>query len=86
VTKFNSDGSSTIYSTYLGGDQDDAAISLVLDDTGTVFVTGYTFSSNFPIAGPALQPISGGLEDAFVSVLNAIPASLEAMAQMSAEV
>jgi hypothetical protein len=70
VTKLNSDGSSTIYSTYLGGDQNDAAISLVLDSLGNAFVTGYTYSNNFPTEGSAVQPLLGGADDAFVALLS----------------
>lgn len=49
VFKLSSDGSLLIYSTYLGGDLDDEAYSVVVDTRGNASVTGYTLSRNFPV-------------------------------------
>ncbi len=48
VAKLSPEGQ-ILYSTYLGGSQDDAANSLVIDDTGQAFVTGFTQSKDFPV-------------------------------------
>lgn len=63
------------YSTYLGGSNIDGANAIaVLSSDGTVFVTGGTFSTDFPTEHP-LQPNAGGPNDfpsdAFVAKLSA---------------
>ena len=57
------------YSTYLGGSGFDAVTGLAVDSSGNAFVTGYTDSLDFPIAG-AIQGATGGGVDAFVVKLN----------------
>jgi uncharacterized repeat protein (TIGR01451 family) len=70
VAKLNAAGAALVYSTYLGGNTDDAGNGIVLDASGNTYVTGSTASSNFPTANP-LQGTSGGDYDAFVAKLNA---------------
>jgi uncharacterized repeat protein (TIGR01451 family) len=48
VSKINPTGSALIWSTYLGGKGDDVIESLAIDKNRTVYVAGYTCSSNFP--------------------------------------
>ena len=48
VTKFNNDGQTLVYSTYLGGSASDNAYSIAVD-SGHAHVTGYTMSSDFPL-------------------------------------
>jgi hypothetical protein len=57
VAKLKSDGSALIFSTYLGGDGNDANGSLKVDKEGDIVVTGYTSSFNFPTVN-AFQPVS----------------------------
>jgi|SRR5579859_1239803 len=52
VTKFSSDGSALIYSTYLGGSGGDGGDGLAIGGPGFAFVTGFTASSDFPTADP----------------------------------
>lgn len=86
VAKLNPGGTSLVYSTYLGGSQDELGLGIAIDAAGDAYVTGTTLSANFPIAGNAVQRTfkgSGGqpqlLEfpfpffvagDAFVAELN----------------
>ena len=49
LSKFNSTGSTLIYSTYLGGTGNEAPHSLVTDDNSNLFVMGVTGSGNYPI-------------------------------------
>lgn len=70
VTKINANGSALVYSTYLGGSSYDQGNGIAADSAGNAYVTGYTSSTNFPIAH-ALQGSNKGREDAFVSKLNA---------------
>lgn len=51
VTELNTNGSALIYSTFLGGSQADSGKAITVDtNTGIAYVTGYTFSTNFPTA------------------------------------
>lgn len=59
VTEINPSGSGLIYSTYLGGSSDDAAIAIAVDTTGDAYVTGATLSTDFPTVN-AFQSVAGG--------------------------
>jgi hypothetical protein len=76
VFQLNASGAVT-YLTYLGGSNDDGAFGIAVDGSGNAYVTGFTFSSNFPLsASPLYSQLNGGVasnppyEDAFVSVVN----------------
>ena len=49
VTALNSAGAGLLYSTYLGGPDEDQAYAIALDSKGDAFVAGETLSANFPI-------------------------------------
>ncbi|MCL4301295.1 MAG: SBBP repeat-containing protein [Anaerolineae bacterium] len=70
VTKLNPAGSGLIYSTYLGGSGNDEGISIVVDATGAVFVTGNTDSTNFPTTPGTFDSTYNSARDVFVSKLN----------------
>ena len=55
-----------LYSTYLGGSSSDYGNSIAVDSTGDVYVSGYTYSTNFPTQS-ALQGTLGGGSDAFIT-------------------
>ena len=48
VVKFDPTGTNLIYSTLLGGSNNDVATAIAVDNTGAAYVTGWTISSNFP--------------------------------------
>jgi len=75
VTKLNAAGSALVYSTYLGGSDQDAAFGIAVDSAGNAYVTGGTLSTNFPTQN-ALQPASGGFADAFATKINAAGSAL----------
>ena len=75
VTKLNAAGSELVYSTFLGGDRAEEARAIAVDSLGNAYVTGYTFSLNFPTAN-ALQRNYGGSVDAFVAKYNATGSAL----------
>jgi hypothetical protein len=59
------------YSTYLGGSGDDNPIWSDIDRAGNFYVTGITFSPDFPTTGGVFQPtFGGGDSDVFVTKLN----------------
>jgi len=71
VTKINSSGSSLVYSTYLGGGKiingtEDWGQGIAVDSAGSAYVTGYTFSPDFPVTAGAFDTSRAGL-DAFVT-------------------
>ena len=74
VTKLSPSGSSLVYSTYLGGGDDDCGRSIAADSSGNAYVIGYTDSSNFPTQN-AYQASIGG-RDVFVTKLSASGSSL----------
>jgi len=53
------------YSTYLGGSGDDQPTGIAVDSTGSVYVTGYTDSSDFPLA--TLGSLPPGTDHVFVA-------------------
>lgn len=55
VTKLNPDGSSLVYSTFLGGSDDDEANSIAIDKLGSAYVAGETTSIDFPVTSGAFQ-------------------------------
>ncbi len=60
VSKLSSDGSTLLYSTYLGGSDDDAAFGIAVDSAGNAYVTGMTRSTNFPVSSGAYQKAFAG--------------------------
>jgi hypothetical protein len=60
VFKLNSNLSQMVWSSYLGGDNNDAGYALALDDSANVYVTGGTGSFNFPTTIGALKTAYGG--------------------------
>jgi hypothetical protein len=80
VTKINSVGSALIYSTYLGGGtiingDNDWGEGIAVDSAGSAYVTGYTYSPDFPVTPGAYDTSRAGL-DAFVTKFTPDGASL----------
>ena len=75
VAELSADGSRLVYATYLGGTYDDHAGGIAVDASGSAYVTGSTYSPNFPLA-QARQAALGGTQDAFVARLSAAGDSL----------
>ncbi|HUK91883.1 MAG TPA: SBBP repeat-containing protein [Blastocatellia bacterium] len=66
VSELNAEGTALVYSTLIGGTGGDTPNAIAVDDMGSAYVTGYTFSSDFPTVNP-LQPALSGEIDAFVT-------------------
>ena len=75
VTKFSATGSTLLYSTYLGGNSTDVSWGITVDASGNAYVTGYTYSTNFPRQNP-FQPTFGGDVDAFATKFSATGSTL----------
>jgi hypothetical protein len=80
VTKFNTDGTGLLYSTYLGGSGGGTqGAGIQIDALGIAYITGFTQSSNFPTTIGAFQenypsPAFPGTLQAFISKLNPVGA------------
>jgi Beta-propeller repeat len=74
VTKLNATGDAVLYSTYLGGSDDDCGEGIAVDSAGNAYVAGETLSGDFPITKGAFQPAcascSNGLVDTFAAKLS----------------
>jgi photosystem II stability/assembly factor-like uncharacterized protein len=55
VTKFNSQGSALVYSTYLGGTGNDTGRGIALDSANNAYIAGFTESLDFPLVAGALR-------------------------------
>ena len=60
VAKVNPAGTAFVYSTYLGGAGDEAALGIGVDASGNALVTGFTLSNDFPTSADALQKSNAG--------------------------
>lgn len=73
VAKFNNDLTGLLASTFIGGNFRDDCTSLIIDDSGDLYVAGNTNSTNFPHTHASYDSVfHGGSEygDAFISVLD----------------
>jgi hypothetical protein len=75
VVKIAPEGGAMIYGTYLGGSGGDRGRRIAVDTAGAAYVTGDTWSRDFPTMNP-IQRTLGGLGDVFVSKLSPDGASL----------
>ena len=78
MTKVNTTGTALVYSTYLGGTGYDQGNGIAVDGSGNAYVTGYTYSTDFPVTPGAFQVTNGGggHDDAFVTKVNATGTAL----------
>ena len=67
VMKLSPAGDSLVYSTYLGGLEEDRGTSIAVDASGNAYVTGWTYSSDFPTENPYDGDHNGG-NDVFVHI------------------
>ena len=65
-----SGAASLVYSTYLGGNNDDVGFGIALDSSNNIVVTGYTYSLDFPVTTGAFQTATTLNGAAFISKLN----------------
>jgi hypothetical protein len=80
ITKLNPTGTALVYSTYLGGSgvqgnyTSDKGNAIAVDSAGNAYVTGQTYSSDFPVTPGAFQTTNhaaaNGVANGFVTKLN----------------
>jgi len=71
LSKFNPTGTQLLYSTYLGGTGGDTATGVAIDSAGNAYITGYTFSTDFPVLN-AFQSVNNNPNagNAFIAKIN----------------
>lgn len=71
LTRLSADGRAAVFSTYLGTRDVDYGLAVTLDVRGSIWVTGYTTSLNWPVTEDAVRQKKGISEDAFLTQLGA---------------
>lgn len=71
LSRYNAQGTTQIFGTYLGGGARDEVLSLVVNNAGDLFLLGKTESLNFPLGPSALDSTQNGGLDLVVSRLSA---------------
>jgi len=70
VAKISSDGNRIIWSTFVGGDRDDEALSVGIDSFDNVIIAGHTESKNIPTINAFSNIFKGGM-DIYIAKLSA---------------
>ncbi|MGH7813011.1 MAG: SBBP repeat-containing protein [Candidatus Binataceae bacterium] len=83
LAKLNAPGSALLYSTYLGGSGISTLIggeggsAVAIDSAGSAYVTGVTFSADFPVTHDAFQIVNRGAlnqaSNAFITKFDTLP-------------
>ena len=69
LAKLTDLGSALVYSTYLGGSGEDNALGIAVDPGGNAYVTGFTYSTDFPLVDPLVGILSDVDGNAFIAKL-----------------
>ncbi len=70
VVKLNSSGTGLVYSTFIGGAKSEYTGDIEVDPQGNAFVTGFTYSPDFPTTTGVYGDSIKGASDIFVVKLN----------------
>ena len=60
VAELSANGSSLLYSSYLGGSQSDGGDDIARDPSGDIYVAGHTYSIDFPTTAGAFDTVFDG--------------------------
>ncbi|WP_051314880.1 SBBP repeat-containing protein [Alteribacter aurantiacus] len=70
VTKLSATGESLVYSTYLGGTNEEDSFAIATDIYDQAYVTGFTASSDFPTTTDAFDTVFNGVQDVFLTKMD----------------
>jgi len=76
AAKLNTTGSGLVYSTLLGGADEEFAYAIAVDANGDAYVAGHTRSNDFPTTAGALRTTFISFSDSFLTKLNPTGSSL----------
>ncbi len=76
ISKFNANGTQLLYSTYIGGNDNETPHSLVVDPQDNLIVYGVSYSANYPVSATAYDNSYNGGGDIVVTKLNAAGTAL----------
>jgi aldose sugar dehydrogenase len=74
--KLNAQGNALVYSTYIGGEDNDSTEGIAVDSAGSAYLTGGTRSQGFPITATGYQFTRSGDTDAYLMRLNSTATGL----------
>lgn len=77
ITELSAMGDTIVYSSYLGGLDDDYGRDIQIDNGGSIHFVGYTYSSDFPLSATPLDNSLGGTRDAVFGHLSADGTTLD---------
>jgi len=69
VSKFNENGT-MLWSTYLGGSHNEWAGKSHIDDIGNIYITGETFSMDYPLSNTSQSYLLSGTAQAYLTILD----------------
>jgi uncharacterized protein (TIGR03437 family) len=70
VSRISADGTTLVYSSFLGGSNADDPFGIAVDSSGSAYVAGQTFSADFPTRGSPYQSALSGASDGFLSKIS----------------
>lgn len=76
ITKFNPIGTALIYSTYIGGSDNETPHSLIVDAGGNLVIAGKTYSTDYPVTSTAFQGTKNNASDIIITSLDPAGAAL----------
>lgn len=76
ISKFNPTGTALVWSTYIGGSDNEQPQSLITTDNAELVIYGRTLSNNYPTTPGAFQTARAGGSDIVVTKLNAAGTAL----------
>lgn len=82
VSKVNDTGTALIYSTYIGGSGNDYANAIAIDAANNIYLTGETYSNNYPTTAGAYNANPVQFSAVFVTKLNTTGTALSYSAML----
>ncbi|MGM0479310.1 MAG: gliding motility-associated C-terminal domain-containing protein [Bacteroidota bacterium] len=71
AARLNDGLTNLVWSTYVGGSNDDASYALQTSSTGDLYISGGTRSNNMPLSGGQTNTFQGGTSDGYILRLDA---------------
>jgi len=72
VSKFDPPGGVLLFSTFLGGSNNEIGMGIDFDSNGNAYIIGYTWSTNFPVTGNAYDSSYNGGADICLAILDTV--------------